>query len=122
MHFLSCILFKTLIISQILLVHSSNFIKAENSSNQHVKSLILEWWKKNNEPKPFSCDFKIKTSYKDTFLNGFVAPQIKAYPCSDPSKIHTRFYFKGETVKNGFVNGIQDSIQPNISLRGIYFK
>ena len=105
MHFVSSILFKTLVISHIFLVQSSNFIKVENSSNQHVKSLILEWWKKNNEPKPFSCDFKIKTSYKDTFLNGFVAPQIKAYPCSDPSKIHTRFYFKGDSVKNGIVDG-----------------
>ena len=105
MHFLSCILFTALIISQIFLVQSSDFIKLENSSNQHVKSLIVEWWKKNNEPKPFSCDFKIKTSYKDTFLTGFVAPQIKTYPCSDPSKIHTRFYFKGDSVKNGIVDG-----------------
>ena len=105
MHFVSCILFKALIIAQIFLVQSSDLIKLENSSDEHVKSLIVDWWKKNNEPKPISCDFKIKTSYKDTFLNGFVAPQIKTYPCSEPSKIHTRFYFKGDTVKNGFVDG-----------------
>ena len=79
MQFVSCVLLKTLIISQIFLVQSREFIKLENSTNQHVKSLILKWWEKNNEPKPFSCDFKIKTSYKSTFLNGPHHPELQIY-------------------------------------------
>ena len=75
------------------------------ASPHNVKDLILEWWKRNDESKPFSCNFKINRSYKNSFLVGIVVPEVKVITCPESQKNSSRLYFKGGGIKNGYLEG-----------------
>ena len=75
------------------------------ASPHNVKDLILEWWKRNDESKPLSCNFKINTSYKNSFLVGIVVPEVKVITCPESQKNSSRLYFKGGGIKNGYLEG-----------------
>ena len=75
------------------------------SSPHNVKDLILEWWKRNDESKPVSCNFKINTSYKNSFLVGIVVPEIKVITCPESMKNSSRLYFKGGGIRDGYLEG-----------------
>ena len=92
----------------LFVIHSLNCVE-QNRNSDHVSSnsftkFILDWWNKNSVPKPFSCKYQIRDPYSKTFLNNLKAPSFKIYSCSS-RKESNYYYFKGESVKNGLING-----------------
>ena len=104
MSFIIFILISNFIVSPISPVQSTNVKKSTSSSITNIKSSILEWWKNNNEPKPFGCNFKIETAKNNTFLHTITAPEVKTFPCTNSSKSPSRFHFKGK-IKDGYLEG-----------------
>ena len=91
--------------SSIVLVKTTDIKDSLCSSPHNVKDLILEWWKRNDESKPVSCNFKINTSYKNSFLVGIVVPEVKVITCPESMKNSSRLYFKGGEIKDGYLEG-----------------
>ena len=99
------ILVSILIFSSIIPVETTDKNDSLDSSPHNVKDQILEWWKRNDESKPLSCNFKINTSYKNSFLVGIVSPEVKVITCPKSDKNSSRLYFKGGGIKDGYLEG-----------------
>ena len=92
----------------VFVIHSLNCVEQNRNSgyvsSNDITKLILDWWNKNSVPKPYSCKYRIRDPYSKTFLNKLKAPSFKIYSCSS-RKESNYYYFKGESVKNGLING-----------------
>ena len=103
----------TLLITQIGVGIAKNnpieVIKSENHGQntllyeEQFKKVILDWWKNNNVPKPLQCNYKIRPSYKKTYLSKMSSPEIKSFPCQT-NKTSPHYDFKGSIV-NGSLEG-----------------
>ena len=67
------------------------------------KQLILDWWEKNNVPNPNKCNYKIRSSYNNTYIRRKSSPEIKSFPCQ-ANTTSPHYVFKG-FVNNGHLDG-----------------